>query len=59
MDMVERVATDEPLNAKHLLLDTLLADDARDEKIAMAYTGGPPGEVSPHSPLSYSLVDGG
>lgn len=59
MDMVERVATDEPLNAKHLLLDTLLEDDARDEEIAMAYTGGPPGEVSPHNPLSHNLVGGG
>lgn len=54
MDMAESVATSEPLNAKHLLLDTVLKDDVMNEEIAVAYFGQLPkvGCLYPHRPAA-------
>lgn len=39
MSMAETTATGEPLNAKHLLLDTVHRDDSSNEEIAVSYFG--------------------
>jgi hypothetical protein len=40
MNIAERMATEEPLSAKHLLLDTVHRDDQSDKDFAMATYGG-------------------
>lgn len=40
MNLAERMATEDPLNAKHLLLDTVHHDDQSDKDFAMANYGG-------------------
>ncbi|KAF4496127.1 hypothetical protein FAGAP_7717 [Fusarium agapanthi] len=40
MNIAERVATEEPLNAEHLLLDTVHHEDQADEDFAVANYGG-------------------
>ncbi|KAI7765278.1 hypothetical protein LZL87_009807 [Fusarium oxysporum] len=40
MNIAERVATEEPLNARHLLLDTVHQEDQANEEFAVAVYGG-------------------
>jgi hypothetical protein len=40
MNIAERRATEEPLNARHLLLDTVHHEDQSDEDSAVAKYGG-------------------
>lgn len=42
MDAIEQLATEPPLSARHLLIDTLHRDDQLDEEMAMAYHGAVP-----------------
>lgn len=42
MDAIERMAMEPPLNARHLLLDTLHRDDQLNEEMAMAFHGAVP-----------------
>lgn len=40
MNIAERMAIEEPLNARHLLLDTVHHEDQADEDFAVANYGG-------------------
>lgn len=40
MDAAERMGSEEPLNARHLLLDTVHHEDQSNEEFAMAIYGG-------------------
>jgi hypothetical protein len=42
MDQVEKEAIDPPLNARHILMDTVHKDNARDPAMSDAFYGGPP-----------------
>lgn len=42
MDAIEKLATEPPLSARHLLIDTLHREDQLNEEIALAYHGAVP-----------------
>jgi hypothetical protein len=42
MDQVEKEAIDPPLNARHILMDTVHKNDARNPAMSDAFYGGPP-----------------